>query len=52
MVVLRILVDDEPFLHRPERNALIDPVGVEPHAADEVREFLVVAGGRILGLIE
>ena len=49
-VVVLMLVDDEPFLDRAQGNALIDPVGVEVAAADQVGEFLVVGGGRKFGL--
>src|SRR5262249_36235534 len=52
IVVPLILVDDQPLLNRTKRNSLIDAVGAKPHAADDVGEFLVIAGGRILGLIE
>ena len=50
-VVVLVLVDDDPFLDRAQGNALIDPVGVELPAADQIGEFLVVGGRRKLRLL-
>jgi hypothetical protein len=45
-MVVVMLVDDGPFLDRPERDALVDAIRVETAAADEVSKFLIIAGRR------
>jgi hypothetical protein len=38
-VVVFMLVDDDPFLDRTERNALVDAIRIESAATDEETEF-------------
>jgi hypothetical protein len=41
-VIVRVPVDDRPFLHCAEANALIDPIGIESLAVDHEPELLPI----------
>src|SRR5258708_33389985 len=48
-MVVVMLVDDGPFLDRPQRNALVDAIGVETAATEEGSEVLIAASRPTFG---